>query len=149
MKPDQWTSVINTNVLSAYGILHPIINQMRDREAAETKNIVFVSSVNAHRPVMGQTNYAASKAALLALNRCLAIENASKNIRCNVVSPGYIETEMTAKMRDDVKKRIESDIPLKRFGSVDEIASIVTMLVTEPHYFQGANIDVNGGLFIR
>lgn len=146
MKKEQWTNVINTNLLSIYGILHPVINQMRKNEKG---NIIFISSINAHRGVLGQTNYSASKNALIAFNRCLALENSNKNIKCNVISPGYIETEMTEKLKDDVKKNIVNDIPLKKFGKTNDIINIVNLLLSENNYFQGTNIDINGGLFMR
>jgi acetoacetyl-CoA reductase len=146
MKMEEWIDVLNTNLLSAYGILNPIINQMRINNKG---NIIFISSVNAHRPVLGQTNYASSKSGLIALNRCLALENASKNIKCNVISPGYIETEMIKSIREDIREHIKSEIPMKRFGQPEEILNVINMLLEEDNYFQGANININGGLLMR
>lgn len=146
MKKDQWKNVLNTNFLSIYGILNPVINQMRNNEKG---NIIFISSVNAHRAVMGQSNYSASKNAIIAFNRCLSLENSNKNIKCNVISPGYIETEMTENIKEDIKKKIINEIPLKRFGKTEEILNVVNLLLSDDNYFQGTNIDINGGLFIR
>lgn len=146
MKKDQWKNVLNTNFLSIYGILNPIINQMRNNEEG---NVIFISSVNAHRAVMGQSNYSASKNAIIAFNRCLSLENSNKNIKCNVISPGYIETEMTDNIKEDIKKKIINEIPLKRFGKTEEILNVVNLLLSDDNYFQGTNIDINGGLFIR
>lgn len=146
MKKDEWKNVIDTNLTSIYGILHPIINQMRTNNQG---NIIFISSVNAHRPVMGQTNYSSSKNGIIAFSRCIALENSNKNIKCNVISPGYIETEMTEKINENTKNKIIEEIPLKRFGNPSEILDIVNLLLSENNYFQGTNIDINGGLFIR
>ena len=146
MKLNEWNNVIHTNLLSIYGILHPVINQMRKNEKG---NIIFISSVNASRPVIGQTNYSASKNGIIAFNRCLAIENSNKNIKCNVISPGYIESDMTVTIKEDIKEQIINSIPLKRFGKPEEVLEIVELLLSENNYFQGANIDLNGGLFIR
>ena len=146
MKKEQWVNVLNTNLLSIYGILNPVINQMRNNEKG---NVIFISSINAHRGVMGQTNYSSSKSAIVAFNRCLALENSNKNIKCNVISPGYIETEMSDSIREDIRKKITNEIPLKRFGKTEEVLDIVNLLLSENNYFQGANIDINGGLLIR
>lgn len=146
MNSNEWKNVLNTNLLSIYGILHPIINQMRNNNKG---NVVFISSVNAHRGVIGQTNYSSSKNGIIAFNRCLALENAGKNIKCNVISPGYINTEMIKNIPEDVRDKIKNEIPMKRFGEPEEISNIVKLLLSDDNYFQGANIDINGGLFIR
>jgi acetoacetyl-CoA reductase len=146
MNIDEWTNVLNTNLLSIYGILNPIINQMRYNNKG---NIIFISSVNAHRGVIGQTNYSSSKSGIIAFNRCLVLENSSKNIKCNVISPGYIETKMIQNIPEDIREKIKKEIPMKRFGKPEEITNIVKLLLSDDNYFQGANIDINGGLFIR
>jgi NAD(P)-dependent dehydrogenase (short-subunit alcohol dehydrogenase family) len=146
MNIEQWLSVINTNYTSVYGILNPVINQMRENKNG---NIIFISSVNAHRPVLGQTNYSSSKNALIGFNRCLAMENSSKNIRCNVISPGYINTEMTEKMSEKIKNNITNEIPLKKFCDPQDICKAVEMLLDKDTYIQGSNIDINGGLFMK
>ena len=146
MTPDQWTSVINTNFLSVYGVLNPVINQMRQNNKG---NVVLISSINAHRPVLGQTNYSSTKNALIAFNRCLAIENSIKNIRCNVISPGYINTEMTASIPEKIKEKIISEIPAGKFCEPEDIHKVVDLLLDEKSYIQGANIDINGGHFMN
>lgn len=147
MSPNDWSDVINTNLTSVYGVLHPVINQMRMHDGIN--NVIFISSVNAHRGVLGQTNYSASKGGLLSLNRCLAAENADKGIKCNVISPGYIETDMIQSLSPKIRKHIESDILLKRFGSPSDVSELVKLLTSDNHYFQGANFDMNGGLLMR
>lgn len=146
MNINQWQSVINTNFLSAYGILNPIINQMRENKNG---NVILISSVNAHRPVLGQTNYSGSKNALIAFNRCLALENSSKNIKCNVISPGYINTEMTLKIPEKTREIIINEIPEKKFCESDDIYKVIEILLDNDNYIQGANIDINGGLFMK
>jgi acetoacetyl-CoA reductase len=111
--------------------------------------IIFISSINAHRGVIGQTNYSSSKSGLIAFNRCLALENAQKNIKCNVISPGYIETEMIQNIKEDIREKIKNNIPMNRFGQPEEILHIIKLLLSDNNYFQGANFDINGGLFIR
>jgi len=98
---------------------------------------------------MGQTNYSSSKNGIIAFSRCIVLENSNKNIKCNVISPGYIETEMTEKINENTKNKIIEDIPLKRFGIPSEILDVVNLLLSENNYFQGTNIDINGGLYIR
>ena len=146
MNLEEWTDVLNTNLLSVYGVLHPVINQMRDNNKG---NVIFISSINAHRGVVGQTNYSSSKCGLIAFNRCLALENSQKNIKCNVISPGYIETEMIQKIKEDIREKIKNNIPMNRFGQPEEILNIIKLLLSDDNYFQGANFDINGGLFIR
>ncbi len=146
MNLDEWTDVLNTNLLSVYGVLNPVINQMRDNNKG---NVIFISSINAHRGVIGQTNYSSSKSGLIAFNRCLALENAQKNIKCNVISPGYIETEMIQNIKEDIREKIKNSIPMNRFGQPEEILQIIKLLLSDDNYFQGANFDINGGLFIR
>lgn len=146
MNIDEWLSVVNTNYVSIYGILNPIINQMRKNNKG---NVILISSVNAHRPVLGQTNYSSSKNALIAFNRCLSFENTSKNIRCNVISPGYINTEMTDKIPKKIKDNIINEIPEKKFCDPDHIFKTIELLLKDDNYIQGTNIDINGGLFMK
>ena len=146
MNINQWQSVINTNFLSAYGILNPIINQMRENKNG---NVILISSVNAHRPILGQTNYSSSKNALIAFNRCLALENSSKNIKCNVISPGYINTEMTQKIPEKIREIIINEIPEKKFCESEDIYKVIEFLLDKDNYIQGTNIDINGGLFMK
>jgi 3-oxoacyl-[acyl-carrier protein] reductase len=95
----------------------------------------------------GQTNYAASKAGLVGLARSLARELGSRSITANVVAPGFVETDMTAELTDDLQKSYRAQIPLGRFASVDEVAGVVRFLASpEAAYINGAVIPVDGGL---
>jgi NAD(P)-dependent dehydrogenase (short-subunit alcohol dehydrogenase family) len=145
MNKKQWVDTINTNYTSIFGVLNPIINQMRDNNNG---NIILISSVNANVPVFGQTNYSSSKNALIAFNRCLALENISKNIRCNVISPGYIKTDMTNKIPTDILNKIINEIPAKRFGEKEEICEVIDLLMSNK-YITGENININGGLYMN
>ena len=146
MKYDDWFNVINTNLISSYGILNPVINQMRENKNG---NIVFISSVNAFRPSLGQTNYSSSKLGLIALSRNIALENSNKGIRSNVICPGYINTEMTNNIDIKIRENIENEIPLKKFCETDDICNIIDLLLDKDSYIQGSVIDINGGLFMR
>ncbi len=145
MTYEQWFNVMNTNLLSIYGLCNPIINNMRHHNNG---NIILISSVNAQKGCIGQTNYASSKAGLIGFAKSLAIENASKNIRVNVISPGYIKTDMTEKINNDIINKIKKDIPLGNFGLENDIANTVNFII-ENNYITGSTIDINGGIYLR
>ena len=109
--------------------------------------IINISSVSAKRPNRGQANYAASKGALEAFTRALAVEMAPKKVTVNAVAPGVIETEMSARIRDAAGKDIAKSIPMRRFGQPDEIAGLVSF-IAGPHssYMTGQVIGVDGGI---
>jgi NAD(P)-dependent dehydrogenase (short-subunit alcohol dehydrogenase family) len=145
MTKEQWSNTINTNLLSLYGVVNPILNEMRKNNSG---NIIFVSSCNAFLPTYGQTNYAASKAGIIAFNRCLCIENSNKNIRSNVISPGYLNTEMTEKIDCKIKKNIESKIPLNRFGNTEEIVMGIDFILNN-NYVNGSVLHIDGGFVME
>ncbi len=146
MSADQWNAVINVNLSSVFNVTRPVWNGMLERGFGRVINI---SSVNGQRGQVGQTNYSAAKAGMHGFTMALAQEGATKGITVNTISPGYIETEMTAAMRDDVREAIVSGIPMRRMGKPEEIAAMVSFLAAaENAYITGANIPVNGGLFI-
>ena len=145
MSINQWCDTINTNYVSLFGVLHPIVNQMRKNNKG---NIILISSINSNIPVLGQTNYSSSKNALIAFNRCLAVENSNKNIRSNVIAPGYINTDMTDNIPENILNNIISNIPSKRLGSPEEICDVVNLLL-ENNYINGETININGGLYMK
>jgi len=147
MSADQWEAVINTNLNSVYYVTQPVWNGMIDNGFGRVINI---ASVNGQRGQFGQANYAAAKAGMHGISMSLAYEGAAKGVTANTVSPGYIETAMTAAMRDDVRDAIVSGIPMRRMGTPEEIASAVAYLAAdESTYITGVNLPVNGGLFIH
>jgi len=147
MSADQWEAVINTNLNSVYYVTQPVWNGMLENGFGRVINI---SSVNGQRGQFGQANYSAAKAGMHGFSMALAYEGATKGVTANTVSPGYIETAMTAAMRDDVREAIVSGIPMRRMGTPAEIAAAVAFLAAdESTYITGVNLPVNGGLFIH
>ena len=145
MDAESWDAVISTNLNSAFYVTKPAWEGMLSRGFGR---IINISSVNGQRGQFGQTNYSSAKAGIHGFSMALAHEGAAKGVTANTVSPGYIETAMTAAMRDYVRESIISGIPMRRMGTPEEIASAVAFLAAdEQAYITGANIPVNGALF--
>jgi len=144
MKPEQWTAVINTNLNSLFNMCRPVIEGMRERKFGRVVNI---SSINAQKGQMGQSNYSASKAAEIGFTKALALENARAGITVNAVCPGYINTEMVQAVPKDVlEKNIIPQIPAGRLGEPEEVARCVVFLVADDAgYITGSTLSVNGG----
>ncbi len=146
MSHENWQKVISVNLNSIFNITSLTINKMRENTYGR---IVHISSVNGQKGQFGQTNYAATKSALIGFSKSLALESASKNITSNVVCPGYINTEMVAAIREDILKGIIDTIPSKRLGNTDEIANLVSYIISEKaSYINGATLSINGGLWM-
>jgi acetoacetyl-CoA reductase len=144
MTPEQWQLVIDTNLTSVFNVTKHVIDSMCERGWGRVVNI---SSVNGVRGQFGQTNYSAAKAGILGFTKALAQEVIRKGVTVNAVSPGYVETEMVAAIREDVKQQIVAQIPAGRLGRPEEIAETVAYLCSEQAgYVTGANLSVNGGL---
>ena len=123
-----------------------VINKMREKNSGR---LVHISSVNGQKGQFGQTNYAATKSAILGFSKSLALESASKGITSNVICPGYINTEMVAAIREDILNKIIDTIPNKRLGNSEEIAEMVCYLASEKgSYINGSTISINGGLWM-
>lgn len=146
MGTNQWFDVINTNLNALFYITHPIYKMMREKKSGK---IINISSVNGQKGQPGQVNYSASKSGVHGFTMALAQEGARSNILVNTVSPGYTNTEMMSTIKSDLLSFIKSSIPLGRLAEVEEIANVVSFLASDKcTYMTGANIPVNGGLFI-
>lgn len=145
MKEDEWTDVIETNLTSLYRLTKPLLRGMMK---ARWGRIINIGSVVGRMGNAGQTNYVASKAGLEGFTRSLAAEVGSRNITVNAVAPGFIETDMTAQLPEDVQAAMLDRVPLGRMGAVDEVAGLVSYLASEgAGYITGETIHMNGGLY--
>jgi acetoacetyl-CoA reductase len=139
-----WDAVINTNLNSMFNVTKQVIDDMMDRGWGR---IINISSVNGEKGQFGQTNYSAAKAGMHGFTMALAQEVASKGVTVNTISPGYIATDMVKAIRQDVLDKIIATIPIKRLGTPEEIASMVSWLASEESGFTtGADMSCNGGL---
>ncbi len=146
MKKDDWDAVLAANLTGAFlasqAVLHGMMKERWGR-------IVNISSVVAQAGNPGQANYVAAKAGLIGLTKTLAQEMASRNITVNAVAPGFIDTDMTAKLSAELKENMLSHIPLRRLGKPEDIAAAVRFLASEDaSYITGHVLDVNGGMYM-
>jgi 3-oxoacyl-[acyl-carrier protein] reductase len=146
MSLEQWQRVIDTNLTAAYALCRELARGMMKRRYGR---IVLVSSVVGLMGNAGQTNYAASKAGLVGFAKSLARELGSRGITVNVVAPGYVETDMTRDLPENVTDRLTQEIVLGRLGSVDDIAAAILYLASlEAGYVTGEVLNVSGGLYL-
>ena len=145
MTLENWQKVLQTNLLSCFQVTHPLIQGMRERNFGR---LVYITSVNALKGQIGQTNYCAAKAGLIGFVKALALENANKNITVNAIAPGYTETDMVASIDPSILAKIVESIPSKRLGKPEEIAdSIAFFLSDKASYITGTTLHINGGLY--
>jgi len=146
MKRADWDAVINTNLTSAYLCTQQVISSMLKQRWGR---IINITSVFGQTGQAGQANYASSKAGLIGLTMALAREVASRNITCNAVAPGFIETSMTSALSDEFKQTALKMIPLGRVGTPDDIANAVAFLASDQaSYITGHVLNVNGGMLM-
>lgn len=146
MKKDDWDAVIATNLTGAFLAIQQVLHGMMKERWGR---IVNISSVVGEAGNPGQANYVASKAGLIGLTKSLAQEMSSRNITVNAVAPGFIETDMTASLSPELKDKMLSHIPLKRFGRVEDVAAAVRFLASEEAgYITGHVLNVNGGMYM-
>ena len=146
MKRADWDSVLHTNLTSAYLCIQHVIGSMLKQRWGR---IINVTSVFGQMGQAGQANYAASKAGLIGLTMAIAREVGSRNITCNAVAPGFIETAMTATLSDDMKQTGLNMIPLGRIGTPDDVGSAVRFLASdEASYITGHVLNINGGMLM-
>ena len=146
MSLDEWQKVININLTSTFLMSKFSIKKMLKNKSGK---IVNITSVVGHTGNLGQANYTASKAGIVAMSKSLAVEYAKKNININCISPGFIKTAMTDKIDDKFKEVIISKIPSARLGEPDDIANAVLFLCSEQsNYINGETLHVNGGMYM-
>ena len=146
MSLDEWQKVININLTSTFLMSKFAIKKMLKNKSGK---IVNITSVVGHTGNLGQANYTASKAGIVAMSKSLAIEYAKKNININCISPGFIKTAMTDKIDDKFKEVIISKIPSARLGEPEDIANAVLFLSSnQSNYINGETLHVNGGMYM-
>lgn len=146
LKKEQWEKVLQINLTGAFVCLQQAAKIMLKQRYGR---IINITSVVGQCGNAGQTNYAASKAGLIGLTKSAALELASRNITVNAVAPGFIETDMTQKLPEEIKEAYLQKIPLSRFGSSQEVAEVVSFLASpKASYITGQVIGVNGGMYL-
>ena len=144
MSEEDFDKVINVNLKSVFNMTKAIQKTFLKKRAG---SIINMSSVVGVKGNAGQTNYAASKAGVIGFTKSVALELGSRNIRCNAIAPGFIETEMTAKLNDEVVQGWRDGIPLKRGGTTEDVANVCVFLASEMSaYITGQVINVDGGM---
>jgi 3-oxoacyl-[acyl-carrier protein] reductase len=145
MKEEDWDAVININLKGTFNCSKTVAKYMMRQKSGG--KIVNISSVIGLVGNIGQANYAASKAGIIGLTKSIAKELALRNINVNAIAPGFIETDMTKRLSEKVRKDLQQQIPLKRLGTVKDIAKVVYFLVSDnANYITGQVINVDGGM---
>ena len=146
MNLDEWRNVIEVNLTSTFLICKFAIKKMLKNKKGK---IINITSVVGHTGNLGQANYTASKAGIIAMSKSLAIEYAKKNINVNCVSPGFIKTEMTDKIPEEYKAKLINRIPAGDLGTGDDVSNCVAFLASDmANYINGETIHVNGGMYM-
>ena len=146
MKDEDWDDVIETNLNGLFRVTKAFIKPMVKNKFGRVINISSVAGLMGNS---GQVNYSSSKSAMVGFSRSLAKELGSRNITSNVIAPGFIETDMTTFLNDDEKIEVSKNIPMKRFGTVEDVAKCILFLASdEANYITGQTISVDGGLFM-
>ena len=146
MKKEDFEQVIDVNLIGTFNVTKNVISYMLKARSGRIINISSVVGVSGNA---GQTNYSASKAGIIGFTKSLAKEVASRNINVNAVAPGFIETNMTDVLKDEIKEEIAKSIPLKRMGSTQDVANVVKFLASEDSsYITGQVIHVDGGMLM-
>lgn len=144
MTEEMWDNVVNVNMKSVFNMTKAVQRTMLKQRSG---SIVNLSSVVGVKGNAGQSNYAASKAGILGFTRSIALELGSRNIRCNAIAPGFIETEMTGKLPEETVQQWRDAIPLKRGGTPDDVANLALFLASDMSgYITGQTLNVDGGM---
>ncbi len=145
MTDSEWQAVIDTNLTSAFKMTKAITKVMSKQKFGRIINIASTTGVHGN---FGQANYAAAKAGLIGLTKTTALEFASRNITCNAVAPGFIDTDMTRALSNEIITKVLEKIPMKKMGSPEDIANAVKFFASSlSHYITGTVLEVNGGLY--
>ncbi|AEV94436.1 3-oxoacyl-[acyl-carrier-protein] reductase [Pediococcus claussenii] len=144
MKLEDFEQVVNVNLVGTFNVTKAVLKGMQKKRQGAIVNISSISGTNGNA---GQANYSASKAGIIGLTKTTAREGIRRNVRCNAIAPGMIETDMTDKLSDKIKTSIEESIPAHRFGKPEEIAQTVQFLI-ENEFITGQTIVVDGGMTI-
>ena len=146
MKEEEFTDVINVNLVGTFNITKNVIKYMTKKRYGKIINLSSVVGISGNA---GQSNYAASKAGIIGFTKSIAKELGSRNITVNAVAPGFIQTDMTNVLKDEIKEAIEGTIPLKRLGTAEDVAKVVKFLASdESSYITGQVINVDGGMLM-
>tara|TARA_Y100000816_G_C26036062_1_gene542487 strand:- start:80 stop:799 length:720 start_codon:yes stop_codon:yes gene_type:complete len=146
MKDEDWDDVIETNLNGLFRVTKAFIKPMVKNKFGRVINISSVAGLMGNS---GQVNYASSKSAMVGFSKSLAKELGSRNITSNVVAPGFIETDMTTFLDDDEKAKLSNNIPMNRFGTVEDVAKCILFLASDKaNYITGQTISVDGGLYM-
>ncbi|MCB5187456.1 3-oxoacyl-ACP reductase FabG [Methylobacillus caricis] len=146
MKDADWDAVISTNLTSVYRMSQAVLRPMMK---ARSGRIINISSVVGHMGNAGQTNYAAAKAGMAGFTRSLAAEVGSRGITVNCIAPGFIDTDMTRELPENVREELLKRVPMNRFGDVGDIAAAVVFLASSSaSYITGETLHVNGGMYM-
>ena len=145
MSTEQWDEVISTDLSSMFYCTSAVVAGMRERNFGR---IINMSSIIGQMGNVGQANYAAAKAGMIAFTKSAAKELARNSITVNAVCPGFVETEMVAALDEEIQKTLIANIPLGRFGTAEEVAQTVRFLCTEGDFYTGAEMSLNGGQYM-
>ena len=146
MEKEDFEGVVNVNLVGTFNVTKNVVPYMMKKRTGRIINISSVVGVSGNA---GQSNYSASKAGIIGFTKSLAKELASRNILVNSIAPGFIETDMTAVLKDEVKQEIAKNIPLQRMGTSNDVANVVKFLASaDSSYITGQVINVDGGMLM-
>ncbi|MBI1858198.1 MAG: 3-oxoacyl-[acyl-carrier-protein] reductase [Candidatus Melainabacteria bacterium] len=145
MKLEDWNLVIETNLSSVFKVSQIVLKHMSKAEYGRIVNIASVIGIHGN---VGQANYAAAKGGVIALTKTIAKEYAKRNVTCNAIAPGFIDTAMTQKLKPEIKEQYMKFIPLGRFGQPEDVAKLAHFFCTGGSYITGQAIEVDGGMFM-